>query len=184
MHRGRNASDAVAGFAAAGEGHPVGAKGGVIVDAHRRCIQTLSRVQRGRQVFCEDARLKGRRQRIRGADCVLELSEGADGGDRSEDLLGCDTGPSGGWTTIAGSNAVSDRRPPPMILAPPVDASSIHAVTRSASRGRISGPTSVSSISGSPTLRAATRAAKRSTKVRSRSAWTKMRCTETQTWPA
>ena len=43
-------------------------------------------------------------------------------------------------------------RPPPMSLAPAETASSVQAETRSASRGRMSGPTSVSGKRGSPTL--------------------------------
>jgi hypothetical protein len=64
-----------------------------------------------------------------------------------------------GWTMIDGLSVVLLMRPPPMSLAPPPTASSIQAGTRSASRGRMSGPTSVSARSGSPTFKAATRAA-------------------------
>ena len=41
----------------------------------------------------------------------------------------------GGFTMMAGRNVVSVMRPPPMTLAPPAEASSIHPETRSASRG-------------------------------------------------
>ena len=42
LHRVGNAADAVAGLAAAGEGHPVGAEGGVIVDHDGGRIEALA----------------------------------------------------------------------------------------------------------------------------------------------
>src|SRR5271165_5600346 len=57
-HRPWNSADAVTGLAAAGEGHPVGAEGRMVVDHHRRGGEMLGDIERGPQIFGEDAGLK------------------------------------------------------------------------------------------------------------------------------
>ena len=81
-----------------------------------------------------------------------------------EYLRGRNLRSAGGSSRIVGSSVVSECRVSPSTsCAPPAFASSIQEATRSASLGRISGPTSVSSWVGSPTLSDSTRAANRST---------------------
>ena len=78
----------------------------------------------------------------------------------------------------------STSSPPVSSSAPAATASSIHSLTRSRSPGVISGPTSVSGSSGSPTVSVSTLATRRSVKASATSSWTRIRWIEMQLWPA
>ena len=78
----------------------------------------------------------------------------------------------------------STSSPPVSSSAPASTASSTQALTRSRSPGVISGPTSVSGSSGSPTRRVSVLATRRSVKASATSSWTRIRWIEMQLWPA
>ena len=78
----------------------------------------------------------------------------------------------------------STSSPPVSTSAPAAAASSIHSLTRSRSSGEISGPTSVSESSGSPTVSPSTLETKRLVKSSAIASWTRMRWIEMQLWPA
>ena len=92
----------------------------------------------------------------------------------------------GGWAiTVGARQRSSSTSSPPVRTSPPLAAaSSTHSLTRSRSSGEISGPTSVSASSGSPTTSDSAFATKRSVKASAISSCRRMRWIEMQLWPA
>ena len=117
--------------------------------------------RRGARRRCprEDAGLEGERQRVGGRDRLVEFACSRRRTSPDRTPPGATPRARGGFQQNGRAKGRLGRRPPPICACParPAIASSTHVVTRSASRGWISGPTSVCGESGSPT-RSATNA--------------------------
>ena len=73
-HRVRDAADAVSGLAPSGEGHPVDAEGGVVVDHHGRGVEALGGVKAGARSSVKMLAWNATGQRVGGCDRVVELA--------------------------------------------------------------------------------------------------------------